>query len=290
MPVVMCSSLTERGAQVTMEALAAGASDYVAKPSGQQNARSAVQTLAGELLPKIRALTAPRPRLVEPLPERWTAAEELQPCDAAEAPALVVIGVSTGGPHALEIVLSALPREFPVPLLVVQHMPELFTGTLAQQLNERSLIPVREAAEGDLLRARTAYVARGNWHMEVLPAARAGLAASLHLTQAPPENHCRPSVDVTMRSATAAFGAGVLAVQLTGMGSDGLEGCRAVRARGGIVVAQDEATSAVWGMPGAVVQAGLAQRVLPIQEIASFIVQLTSPAHRGWRVGKEAVS
>lgn len=290
MPVVMCSSLTQRGAQVTLAALVSGASDYVAKPSGQIDAQNAVQTLASELLPKIRALTARYPMPVEPLPALIMLADDQRLCDSTMPPSLVVIGVSTGGPRALDTLLSGLPAHFPAPVLVVQHMPELFTATLAARLDDRSRIRVREAVEGELLRAGAAYVARGNWHMEVLPAARAGLAASLHLTQALPENHCRPSVDVTMRSAAAAFGPGVLAVQLTGMGSDGLEGCRAVRARGGTVVAQDEATSAVWGMPGAVVQAGLAQRVLPIQEIASFIVRLTAPAHERQGVGKGAVS
>jgi two-component system chemotaxis response regulator CheB len=290
MPVVMCSSLTQRGAQVTIEALAAGASDYVAKPFGQRDAQSAVQALSRDLLPKIRALTLRSPMPLTLLPARSAPMEESWDQEAAVAPAVVVVGVSTGGPQALDAVLPALPKDFPVPVLVVQHMPEVFTATLAARLNERSRIRVCEAVEGELLRPGAAYIARGNWHMEVLPAARAGMAASLHLTKASPENYCRPSVDVTLRSAASAFGAAVLAVQLTGMGSDGLQGCRTVRAQGGTVLAQDEATSAVWGMPGAVVQAGLAQRVLPIQKIASFLTRLTAPSLNELPLGRDAVS
>lgn len=269
MPVVMCSSLTQRGAQVTIEALTAGASDYVAKPAGQAGPQSAMQALARDLLPKIHALIRPEQVRIEP--RMQTVFEEPRLPSRHLAPAIVAIGVSTGGPQALEKVLPWLPPKFPVPVLVVQHMPELFTRTLAERLDGRCLTRVREARDGEMLREGTVYVARGNWHMEVLPAIP-GSAASLHLTQAPPEHHCRPSVDVMLRSVAAVFGSGVLAVQLTGMGSDGLAGCRAVRAKGGMVLAQDEATSAVWGMPGVVVQAGLAQKVLPIQRIGDAIV------------------
>jgi two-component system chemotaxis response regulator CheB len=158
-------------------------------------------------------------------------------------------------------------------------MPELFTKLLAERLNERCLLPVREAAEGDPVCAGTIYIAKGNWHLEVLAASRAGLPATLHLNQEPLENHCRPAVDVLFRSVAAVYGAGALAVVLTGMGADGMMGCRSIRDHGGSVLAQDRATSTVWGMPGAVVQAGLAQRVLPLNAIAPEILRLVCRTH-----------
>lgn len=292
MPVVMCSSLTQRGARVTIEALAAGASDYVTKPAGQPDRAAAVLSLAADLLPRIRALTARRPPAEDP---RWTATSLPEgtkhfssSASALATPELVAIGVSTGGPQALDVLMSELPEDFPLPVLVVQHMPELFTRTLAERLNERCSIRVREAREGDLLSPGSAYVARGNWHMEVRAGVLPGVAVSLHLTQAPAVNHCRPSVDVMLRSAVNVYGAGVLAVQLTGMGADGVEGCRAVYAAGGTVVAQDEATSAVWGMPGAVVRAGLAQRVLPLHSMAREICRIAALAPAAWRTMPEA--
>jgi two-component system chemotaxis response regulator CheB len=191
-------------------------------------------------------------------------------------PVVVVIGVSTGGPAALEVLLPALPGNFPLPVLIVQHMPELFTRLFAERLNGRCRLPVREAADGDPVCAGTVHIARGNWHMEVRPGARPVAPATLRLSQGPLENHCRPAVDVLYRSAAAAYGAGVLAVILTGMGSDGMIGCRIIRGLGGSVLAQDQATSTVWGMPGAVVNAGLANRVLPLEAIAPEILRLTS--------------
>jgi two-component system chemotaxis response regulator CheB len=190
-------------------------------------------------------------------------------------PAIVVIGASTGGPAALDLLLPSLPADFPLPILVVQHMPELFTGLLAERLASRCPLQVREAADGDVVRPGTIQIARGDWHLEVLPAAHARGPCTLHLTQKEPENHCRPAVDVLFRTAATAYGSGVLAIMLTGMGSDGLAGSRIVRTRGGVVLVQDQVTSAVWGMPGAVTRAGLANRVLPIQAIAGEILRLT---------------
>jgi two-component system chemotaxis response regulator CheB len=204
-------------------------------------------------------------------------------------PHVVVIGVSTGGPEALEILLPDLPGNFPLPVLVVQHMPEIFTQSLAERLDSQCFLRVREVRDGELLGAGTVHVARGNWHMEVLSGARTGAPCSLHLTQGPPENHCRPAVDVVLRSAVQVFGAGVLAVQLTGMGADGLAGCRAVHAAGGVVLAQDKATSVVWGMPGAVVHAGLAHRVLPIEAMAREILRRTSGLDTETVAGRETV-
>jgi two-component system chemotaxis response regulator CheB len=185
---------------------------------------------------------------------------------------VVAIGVSTGGPAALDVLLPALPADFPLPVLIVQHMPELFTRLFAERLNNRCSLRVREAAEGDIISAGTIYIARGNWHMETLLPPRQGMPPALHLSQGAPENHCRPAVDVLFRSAAKTCGSGVLAVVLTGMGSDGLNGCRIIREQGGSVLAQDAASSTVWGMPGAVAGAGLANKVLPLEAIAPEII------------------
>ena len=279
MPVIMCSSLTQRGAQVTVEALACGASDCVTKPAEQVSRESATRALTRDLVPRIHALTTPsrsQPQLpsVPRVPFGLTMLPANRPQSVSSAPAVVAIGVSTGGPAALEVLLPALPASFPLPVLIVQHMPELFTGVFAQRLDSRCRLRVREAAEGDPVRAGTIYIARGNWHMEVLAASCIGQPPTLHLNQGPLENHCRPAVDALFRSAAAVYGSGVLAVVLTGMGSDGLLGCRAIRAQGGAVLVQDEATSTVWGMPGAVANAGLAQHVLPLKSIAPEILRI----------------
>ena len=283
MPVIMCSSLTRRGARVTIDALACGASDYVAKPTGQSGREEAQRTLSQELIPRIQSLVC-QPQM--PLPAGVARASLVPPITpfpqvlpASFVPVVLAVGVSTGGPAALDILLPALPDKFPLPVLIVQHMPELFTKLLAERLNERCLLPVREAVEGDQVCAGTIYIAKGNWHLEVLAASRAGLPATLHLNQEPLENHCRPAVDVLFRSVAAVYGAGVLAVVLTGMGADGMMGCRSIRNHGGSVLAQDRATSTVWGMPGAVAQAGLAQRVLPLNAIAPEILRLVCRTH-----------
>lgn len=279
-PVIMCSSLTQRGARVTIEALACGAMDYVAKPAEQDNREAALQTLAQDLIPKIKALTAIPANgqlgfTTANRPVVLSAPAAERSCDV---PGVVVIGVSTGGPGALDVVLPALSGAFPAPVLVVQHMPELFTAQLAERLNGRCRLRVREAVEGARVEGGTITIARGDWHMEVLAAAQCRASPTLHLTQRPPENHCRPAVDVLFRSVAAAYRGGVLGVVLTGMGSDGVAGCRALRQAGSTVLVQDQATSAVWGMPGAVAAAGLADRVLPLQAIGPEILRLTHGA------------
>ncbi len=284
MPVIMCSSLTQRGAKVTIEALAVGASDYVAKPSGQPGREAAVRALAQELIPKIHALArAAQPLAVDPLVPR--SARPAMPAPAvaplpSASPSVVAIGVSTGGPAALDVVLPALPADFPLPVLVVQHMPEVFTRLFAERLNRRCRLRVFEVSDGEPALPGAIYIARGNWHMEATAAARAGAPATLHLNQDPPENHCRPAVDALFRSVARTYSSGVVAVVLTGMGSDGLTGCRMIRNQGGIVLAQDEATSVVWGMPGSVAQAGLAHKVLPLAAIVPEILRITNRAAR----------
>jgi len=281
-PVIMCSSLTQRGARVTIEALANGASDYVAKPTGQAGRDAAIRALAQELIPKILALAgrvqarpaaAAAPRTVLPVPPA-----PLPPPNVPAKPSVLAIGVSTGGPAALDVLLPELPAGFPLPVLIVQHMPEVFTRLLAERLSRRCSLRVCEVAEGMPATAGCVYIARGNWHMEARPAARSGASPTIHLTQGPPENHCRPAVDTLFRSAARVYGSGVLAVVLTGMGYDGLAGSRIIREQGGSVLAQDEATSTVWGMPGAVAQAGLAYKVFPLAAIAPEILRVAGHA------------
>jgi two-component system chemotaxis response regulator CheB len=295
-PVIMCSSLTQRGAQVTIEALASGASDYVGKPRGQSGREEAIRTLASELIPKIHALTSRRepqkqtlipaaPRATVPFPAAPGPGAAAFPQTCA-APQVVAIGVSTRGPAALEALLPALPANFPLPVLIVQHMPELFTGLLAERLNSRCRLRVCEGAEAMPVSPGSIYIARGNWHMEVTPAVAAGSCPKLHLSQGPLENYCRPAVDAMFRSVVHAYGGAVLAVLLTGMGSDGLNGSRMIRQQGGCVLAQDEATSIVWGMPGAVAQAGVANRVLPLQAIAPEILKRVAQAPSQGELGE----
>ena len=292
LPVIMCSSFTQRGARVTIEALACGASDYVAKPAGQRDREAGMRVLAQDLLPKIKALTRGlqqgTPSTIAPRAVPGDLIRQTPAVASSEfLPRVVVIGVSTGGPAALDRVLPALPSTFPLPVLVVQHMPELFTRILAERLSLRCPLRVREAAEGDPLLPGAIFIARGNWHMEIRASAGANTVPTLHLTQGPLENHCRPAVDVLFRSAAGVYGGGVLAAVLTGMGSDGLAGCRLVRALGGTVLAQDHATSTVWGMPGAVTTAGLANGVFPLDAIGPEIMRLATRGHGVARVQQE---
>ncbi|MBX2862919.1 MAG: chemotaxis protein CheB, partial [Leptolyngbyaceae cyanobacterium MAG.088] len=183
---------------------------------------------------------------------------------------IVAIGVSTGGPNALTTLFSALPHPFPVPIVIVQHMPPLFTKRLAERLTTQGAIPVLEGDTNCRLQPGKAWIAPGNFHMVV---ERQGTEVMLQLHQAPPENSCRPSVDVLFRSVTKAYGGSTLGLILTGMGQDGLHGCESIREVGGQVFVQDEASSVVWGMPGIVAQAGLANQVLPLEQMADAIMQ-----------------
>ena len=185
-----------------------------------------------------------------------------------------MIGSSTGGPNGLVEVIKALPPDFPAPVLIVQHMPAQFVGALSGRLDAQRTVPVREAVHGELARPGTAWVAPGGVHLEV---AREKGALRMRLVDGLPENSCRPSADVLFRSAVRALGGRVLGVVLSGMGFDGLRGCRAIREAGGTVLVQDEATSVVWGMPGNVAEAGLAHKILPIGQVGREIVRMTIP-------------
>lgn len=291
MPIIMFSTLTERGAAATLDALAAGATDYVTKPTGHASVQEAVDRVASELIPRIRALAgrarparggAAAPAAGAARPDRTPAARAatsrgavriLPPPERGHVRA-VVVGASTGGPEALSQLVRGLGA-LPVPVVVVQHMPPVFTTQLAGRLDRLGPATVVEAAGGEVLQPGTVYVAPGDQHLEVV---RSGAAVRTHLHSGPPVNYCRPSVDVLFRSAATAFGRDVLAVVLTGMGSDGRGGVEDLLAAGARVLAQDEATSVVWGMPGAVATGPGAHAVLPLPDIAPAVVRAVSHA------------
>lgn len=274
LPVVMLSSLTQANAATTIEALARGAVDFVPKPSGTISLD--LHKVREELWRKIRI--AARARVARVVAGRIPpSAEHGFPQPPGRGPVvspgvpstLVVIGSSTGGPGALHQLLPALPADFPAPLIVVQHMPPGFTASLAQRLNQCSAIEVREASEGDSLTPGQALIAPGDWHLVV------GRHGRVVLNQDEPVHGLRPAVDVTLQSA-AALPCRVVAVILTGMGFDGVRGVREVKQRDGQVIAQDEQTCVVYGMPRAVVELGLADSVLPVGAIAGRLVQLVA--------------
>ena len=275
--VIMCSGLTARGAATTLDALARGASDYVAKPASSEGRHDLTPFLA-ELTGKVKALgrRSRPPGLFAglgapgtPAPPRTITRPGLGE-GAAGPVSAVAIGVSTGGPNALAVLVPNLAVGLDVPIFIVQHMPALFTRMLAERLAVTSRMPVREARQGEAPEAGTVYIAPGNWHMRL---AREGRRPVIALDQGAPENSCRPAVDVLFESVAAVYGAGTLGVVMTGMGKDGLRGAELIRAAGGRVLAQDEATSVVWGMPGYVAAAGLADDVLPLPELGAAIVR-----------------
>ena len=274
--VVMASALTLRGAEVTLQALQLGAADYIAKPGAADMIDSGFRR---ELLAKVRGLgrrPARAPAARTPADQearaRPVAAPPLPLAPLLPAPLLLAIGSSTGGPQALFALTAALGRDIGVPVVLAQHMPATFTPMLAAHLDRLGGMPCAEARADERLQPGRMYLAPGGQHL--LVAGGPG-ALRARLSDAPPENFCRPSVDVLLRSAAEACQGRVLAVMLTGMGQDGLLGTRAVVAAGGAAVAQDEATSVVWGMPGAVAQAGLCRAVLPLSQLAPCIRAMT---------------
>lgn len=280
LPVIMFSTLTERGGEATLDALSLGANDYVTKPANVGSVPLAIQRIQEDLIPKIKAFC---PHIVSPslIPNRLGLNGTAKPAVIKTEPPvsiagkaapieILAIGVSTGGPNALAELLPALPADFPVPIVIVQHMPPLFTKLLADRLNSKSSLKVSECIAGEALRPGHIWLAPGGYHMFV---ERQAAQVRLGTNQDPLENSCRPAVDVLFRSVVKAYGAATLAVVMTGMGHDGLRGCELVHEAGGQVLVQDEATSVVWGMPGYVANAGLADRVLPLNQLASEILR-----------------
>ncbi|MGD1023238.1 MAG: chemotaxis response regulator protein-glutamate methylesterase [Candidatus Sulfotelmatobacter sp.] len=268
LPVVMFSTLTERGAAATLDALSLGASDYATKPSNTGSPAAAIAAIRAELTPKIKALCAGAVTKLKSLPPPCPPMQVRRPVNRRIE--IVAIGTSTGGPNALAEVLPRIPKDFPLPIVVVQHMPPIFTHLLAERLGARSEISVEEGSADVVLTPGHAWIAPGNFHMTVK---RAGVSSRLVLNQDRPENSCRPSVDVLFRSVADVYGANVLGVVMTGMGSDGVIGARAIRERGGEIIIQDEASSVVWGMPGLVHASGQADAVFPLNQLAEEIAR-----------------
>ncbi|GAB3598482.1 chemotaxis response regulator protein-glutamate methylesterase [Angustibacter peucedani] len=303
LPVIMFSTLTERGATATLDALEAGASDYVTKPANVGSLAESLEQVRRELVPKIKALVPRRPLRPAAVPPATTArpalvpAARTAPAPAAAAPAptlaarrnretpyrVLAVGCSTGGPEALSTFLAALPADLPVPVVVVQHMPPVFTRQFAARLDRNLPFTVVESAGGERLQPGHVYVAPGDFHLRLR---RRETSVITVLDQQPPENFCRPAVDVLFRSTAEVFGPDVLAVVLTGMGSDGKRGSQDVVAAGGSVLVQDAETSVVWGMPGAVAQAGAAEEVLPLPLLAAAVARrVTAGSQAGSPVG-----
>ena len=308
LPIIMFSSLTHKGAQAAVMALTAGASDYVGKPANATGGiDDAFKVLETELIPKIIGLAkrvksrraregateAPKSIAVT-APKTVIAAKPTAPIKTsslaskiskvtsgvlAKPAEAVCIGVSTGGPEALMQVFGAFNAPLSVPIFIVQHMPADFTALLAARLSATGVMTVKEAEEGEIAEPGMVYIAPGGFHMTL---SRPGTKTIIHLNTEPPENSCRPAVDVLFRTAAEVYGNSLLTVMLTGMGYDGLKGSQVVKEKGGQLIAQDEATSVIWGMPGAVVQAGLADAVLPIDKITDEIIFRTRkvPASR----------
>jgi two-component system chemotaxis response regulator CheB len=276
--VIMFSTLSVRGAAVTLEALTLGASDYVTKASNEGSLDRSMARLREELIPKIkqffflpgrgRAAARPEPAQAQVAPLPWRS-KPVQPSTKVR-PKVVAIGVSTGGPTALGAILPQLPSQFPLPILIVQHMPPLFTRFLAERLCSSCRLSVKEASQGDQVAAGEILIAPGDFHLKI---AGNSSGARVCLDQSPPQNSCRPAVDALFASIGEAYGGAVIAVILTGMGQDGLRGAEILKAQGASILAQDEASSVVWGMPGAVVNAGLADCVLPLEQIVPEILR-----------------
>lgn len=278
--VIMLSAFTRKGADVTIEALETGAFDFVTKPS-TASVEESLDRLRRDLLPKIRLFMAhrrrgstggtnsPTPQPIAPAAKAFTAKSSVR---------AVLIAASTGGPRALAAILPGLCRRVEVPILIVQHMPRQFTSSLAASLAQQTGWTGREAREGEPLEPRTLYVAPGGLHL-LIRADRQGRILT-GLSEQPPESGCRPSANVLFRSAAAAMGAGVIAVVLTGMGDDGTAGLGPLRRAGAYVIAQDESTSVVWGMPGSAVNAGLADEVLPLEGIEEAVANMVTARNR----------
>ncbi len=276
LPVIMFSTLTERGAETTMEALQNGASDYCTKPANVGSVADARERVRTELLQKIFALCGRPQPVLQNTPQSATITTSLpsrskptiKPATSSETIRMIAIGVSTGGPNALADVVPELSTELNVPIVCVQHMPPVFTRMLAERLNSNSTLTVLEGQDGMPVEPNHMYIAPGDYHMIVK---RSGAGYVLNLNQEQPENSCRPAVDPLFRSVAREFGSQVLGVVLTGMGQDGLRGCEDIKEQGGTVFVQDKPSSVVWGMPGYVAEAGLADRVYPLKDIAREI-------------------
>jgi two-component system chemotaxis response regulator CheB len=270
--IIMASTLTQRNAGISIKALALGAADYIAKPTTDR--LNATEDFHRELIQKVIALgqrkKPAQPTAASPRPSEKPQLPHLRG-GVMRRPRIIAIGSSTGGPQALLTLLGALPPSVNCPIVIAQHMPATFTTVLAQHIGRASGRPSAEAAHGMEIRPGHIYLAPGDYHFQLV---REGTICVARLSQTAPENFCRPSVNPLFRSVAQTFGPESCAVMLTGMGSDGCEGAKIMAAAGAPIVAQDEASSVVWGMPGAVAQAGICSAILPLPQIAGHLAQL----------------
>ncbi len=276
--IVMASTLTQRNAEISIKAMSLGATDYLPKPSAREMA------VPGEfqrnLREKVRALGAIAwSKNVRQTPQRTTTGFSSAPAEKKKItlrpmpitkPDVIAIGSSTGGPQALFEVIKSIGAGLSQPIVITQHMPPAFTTILADHISKQCGVLCAEAKDGEVLRAGNYYVAPGDFHMLIVKKPE---GPTVRLVKDPPENFCRPAVDPMLRSLVEVYGGRILTVILTGMGQDGMKGGEAVVNAGGAVIAQDEATSVVWGMPGAVAVAGLCSSLMPIGEIGAMVRQ-----------------
>ncbi len=283
--VIMSSTLTRRGAEISMKAMAKGAADYVPKPESKKDIHAS-EAFREEVLSKVKGLAGATRAVTAPKKTGFAAEKSKGPAATLKAggpivlreasqikPTLLVIGSSTGGPQALFTFFEGLGKDFTLPILVTQHMPATFTTILADHIAKVAGRPCAEGKDGERLVNGRIYVAPGDFHMTVR---RVGANHILKIDQSPPENYCRPAVDPLFRSVAKAVGSSALCVVFTGMGYDGLKGGKDVIEAGGTVLAQDQATSVVWGMPGAVATHGLCAAVLPVAKLAGAVKTLVS--------------
>ncbi len=268
MKVLMASTLTRRNAEISLRALQLGAADYIAKPAG---GLGAADEFKRELIAKVKAIapSARNPAAADSSLRLAAAAHSTNPRPAPRTtPAVLAIGASTGGPPALLKIFEGLRGSVSQPIFLTQHMPATFTSLLAEQLSRAGDRPCSEGCDGERVKPGHCYVAPGGWHMTVV-AERAG--PTVRLNQDPPESFCRPAVDPMFRSLASVYGAGVLGLILTGMGGDGAKGCVSLAEAGSRFVVQDEASSVVWGMPGAAANTGRAERILALNDIGPWL-------------------
>jgi len=271
-PVVMLSAYTKEGAAATVECLEAGAVGFVLKPSGAVSVD--IEKVKDKLIEEVKRVSRVNIQKIKSILARKRVKQFLAPVVVVKE-RVFVIGSSTGGPSVLELILSELPSNFPAAILIVQHMPAKFTKSLAERLDRISEIVVKEAEEGDVVESGRAYVAPGDFHMTVKKKRIGGKAkVVIGLNQDPFVHGLRPSVDVTMKSVADVYGKNVVGIILTGMGRDGAEGMRAIKRRNGKTIAQDKATSLIFGMPREVIERGDADYVFPVFEISQGIIQL----------------
>lgn len=278
--IIMFSTLTAQGAKITLEALSKGAFDFVHKPTGTRAFSESQKKIEQELVPKIiacadfmkkkvgfkRTPQAPKTVNRQTVLNRVTIFRKI-----THRPEAVAIGVSTGGPNALNEVIPKFPAHFKLPIFLVQHMPPVFTKQLADRLNAKSKLLVKEAEDGESVKPGTVYIAPGDFHMKIV---KNDNGHTVRLTQDPPVNSCRPAVDPLFQSLADAYRGRVIAVVMTGMGQDGTNGCKALKAKGAYIIAQDENTSVVYGMPRFVAEAGLADKICPLGMITHSILEI----------------